>query len=68
MVFDYTNRDMLRPLREAAAAWRLWNHHDSQAFERKRILRLTLDETRVNYFLKAGLGNISMNKHSRPWQ
>ena len=68
--FDYTNRETIRvvPLCEAAAAWRLWNHHASQAPAGKRILRLNLDETRVNYFLKAGLGNISMNKHSRPWQ
>ena len=68
--FDYTNRETIcvLPLCEAAAAWRLWNHHASQAPAGKRILRLNLDETRVNYFLKAGLGNISMNKHSRPWQ
>ena len=43
---------------KALAAWQLHNYHAAQAAG--RVVRLNLDETRVLFYVKSGVGNVAM--------
>lgn len=45
---------------KALATWQLHNYHAAQAAG--RIVRLNLDETRVLYYVKSGVGNVAVRR------
>ena len=47
-------------LPQAFVSWQLHNYHASQATG--RVIRLNLDETRVLYYVRSGVGNVAMRR------
>ena len=48
---------------QASVAYRLHNFHEEQAAQRGRsVVRLNLDETRVQYYIRSGVGNVVIRR------